>query len=557
MKYLRSKHAFSILVAWCLICTSAYSESTFNSLTVDVALLENGDARVVQTWDIHVDGGGTELYIPIQNIRDHGIDITDFMVTDEQGREYEVLDEWDSDRSASFKANKCGIITKSDGYELCWGLGEDGDRIYTVSYGITGLVQGYSDYDGFNHMFVNQNLSPSPQEVSVFIHDVDDRNWEEGTVRMWSFMYNGEVVPHDGGVLATTSGPLDSNEAMVVMLQFDKGIFNPSKKHSDSFETVKEQAMEGSDYVYAGKQSLWENVKEWFFILIGPICLLGLFLFKFVRVKGLKNKIKKNLLWYRECPYGGDLRKANAVLNACKYGKPEYKNLVTASAVRLLSIGALRVEEHYVEATGMKKMMGGQPKLMKCLVIGELKEVRGLKVTRMLKLLYDLFVDAAGEDRILQPKEFKRFVNSHKDRLVEFMDEAMYKMTVKECKNDIDRVKQVFGLKKFLEDFTLANERSVQEVALWGDYLVYAELFGNAKQLRKEMLKINPEFAKMSDIYQAMFDDSMMNELVACALLSSSVGSAGISARDGGSGGFSSFGGGGGFSGGGSGGGIR
>ena len=47
------------------------------------------------------------------------------------------------------------------------------------------------------------------------------------------------------------------------------------------------------------------------------------------------------------------------------------------------------------------------------------------------------------------------------------------------------------GLKRFLKDFSLMDEKSLPEVALWEKYLVYAMPLGCAKKLSKDMkLKI-------------------------------------------------------------------
>ena len=125
-------------------------------------------------------------------------------------------------------------------------------------------------------------------------------------------------------------------------------------------------------------------------------------------------------------------------------------------------------------------------------------------------------------------------------------------------KNEAEQVRQVFGLKKFLKEFTLANERHVSELGLWKDYLVYAELFGIADQVRADMQKINPEFEKMAKIYQDMCDRTVVPELMATTLYGSRLAQKAIAReRSGGGGGSASMGGGGGFSGGGSGGGIR
>jgi uncharacterized membrane protein len=140
------------------------------------------------------------------------------------------------------------------------------------------------------------------------------------------------------------------------------------------------------------------------------------------------------------------------------------------------------------------------------------------------------------------------------------MAEASQERSLKECKKDIDRCRQVFGLKQFLIDFTLANERSAVEVALWKDYLVYAELFGIAKQVRKDMQRINPEYFKMDDIYRSMFNEKELPELFSITQRYANKGGKALrdaERRSSGGGGSASMSGGDGYSGGGSGGGIR
>ena len=138
-------------------------------------------------------------------------------------------------------------------------------------------------------------------------------------------------------------------------------------------------------------------------------------------------------------------------------------------------------------------------------------------------------------------------------------------MNTLEVKTDKEYIKQnaadLFGLKAFLSDFSLLNERGMMEVGLWDQYLIYAEFFGLADQVRKEMAKVWPEYMQMSNITKSldvatedgivyMFSDSIYtattNTIERIAERSSS--SSGFSS-------YSSSGGGGGFSGGGGGGG--
>lgn len=56
------------------------------------------------------------------------------------------------------------------------------------------------------------------------------------------------------------------------------------------------------------------------------------------------------------------------------------------------------------------------------------------------------------------------------------------------------KLEALIGLKKFLEEFTLIHEKSVDAVYLYEMYLVYAELFGIASKTEEELSRyISPE----------------------------------------------------------------
>ena len=131
-------------------------------------------------------------------------------------------------------------------------------------------------------------------------------------------------------------------------------------------------------------------------------------------------------------------------------------------------------------------------------------------------------------------------------------------LSLKEGLRYSDDASKVFGLKKFLEDFTLANERHLSELGLWKDYLVYATLFGIADQVKADMKQINPEYMQMDQVIRNLTNNTVVPALYTSTFASiSSVKHDMERSRDSGGGGSSSFGGGGGFSGGGSGGGVR
>ena len=142
-----------------------------------------------------------------------------------------------------------------------------------------------------------------------------------------------------------------------------------------------------------------------------------------------------------------------------------------------------------------------------------------------------------------------------------FINTLHTKTHLSNYKYRLAEVRQLFGLKKYLQEFSLLNERHVEEVALWKDYMIYATLFGIADQVIRDMKRINPEYFKMDEVANQMADDMTLPMIY--STLHSSTTRAAMSkaereARASGGGGHSSWGGGGGgFSGGGFGGGVR
>ena len=567
--------AVILVMAFGVTTTVTAAKPRLKKLDIRVELADNGDARITETRRMTVGSEGTECYIVVGNL--NGSKVHDLTVSDESGEVFETLDHWDTDWSRSRKEGKCGIVKKNDGYELCWGLGDDGERTYTTSYIVTKLCRSYDDADGFNYMFVAENISPLPEQARVtIVKEGTEGGFDRRDVRMWAFRYNGDIVWKDGAVVAETSEPLEEGQAMIVMVRIEKGVLHPSKEMDMSFEDVREEAFVGSDYDMEeiddyyydeddgnGRQALVGTRKksfDWSWLIgVGIIALpcAGIGVYG-VKKKKVRNLVNKDLLWYRDIPYDGDLNKANQALNGYNYFKSDNQNVINAAVLRLLSIGALSIENVYVEAGKLKRLVGGKGKDRDCIVVGELTEQRGLKNTKLIKTLYDIFRDASGEDLILQPGELKKWMKRNTFRLENLIHTIDSRMSMKQMKNEAEQVRQVFGLKKFLKEFTLANERHVSELGLWKDYLVYAELFGIADQVRADMQKVNPEFQKLEKIYQDMCDRTVVPELMATTLYGSRLAQKAIAReRSGGGGGSASMGGGGGFSGGGSGGGIR
>lgn len=69
------------------------------------------------------------------------------------------------------------------------------------------------------------------------------------------------------------------------------------------------------------------------------------------------------------------------------------------------------------------------------------------------------------------------------------MDEIIYQDSLK-----------LYGLKKFLEDFSNVNTKEVMDIKLWEEYMIFANLFGIADKVSKQLKYIHPDIEKIDDL---------------------------------------------------------
>lgn len=553
MRHLRNKLLLLLVLA---SATSLLARPQLHRLDIRVVLSHNGDARITETRQMSIDAEGTECYIGIGV--PEGSEVQDLQVTDETGLAYENVGRWDIDQSRRWKAGKCGIVAKHGGYELCWGLGDSGERTYVTSYTYTNLIHAHPDADAIRHVFLDADVSPKPDEAHVTIEAEDSVALTEENSGVWGFRFGGELGFDGGKIVAYNTEPFGRSGALYVMCRFDKGLFEPAVSDEDTFEHKKEQAFEGSDYVGGDDEWTTSDTITLLALAVGffIVPILG-GIWYFVYVWRARKKVNKDLLWFRDIPMDGNLQQANDVLNAYKYFNTDYNNLLSACILKLINMGAISIEKRGEgEKSGKVKDM---------FVIHELPDTGDQPL--LLRKIHTIFKNAAGDDTVLEPRELKNFMrSSHNESITDsFINTLHTKTGISNYKDRLDEVRQVFGLKKFLKEFSLLDERHVGEVSLWKDYMIYATLFGIADQVIKDMKKINPEYFNMDQLAAQMANESTLPTIYSTLHSSTSRAVANKAARESarqarasGRGGRSSWGGGGGgFSGGGFGGGVR
>lgn len=551
---MKRKGIFVLLFLLLLVPVQAVAKNHVTEIDIDVVIREDGSAYITQVWN-GTFSEGTENYIPI---RTDGIEISDFRVSDENG-EYRLMPKWDIDATFEEKSRKCGINETKDGVELCFGISKYDTNRYAIEYVVHGFIKSYSDYDGTNFMFINPDMNTFPTDGKVSILLQSGEALDKSNARIWGFGYKGQIEFQNGKVVAYTETPLDGSRSMIVMLQLNKGLVHPRKSDSRSFDEIKERAMKGSDYDT-------DEIPDWLARLIGVGFILAIFAAIVLALVLLINKIINMVKlgkfyneaeYFRGIPNNGDM--AVTYFLSKRFHVASDESLIIGATL-LSMMNRREIEPVSEERVGFF----GKVKTEVSLV---LRKEPDIEPDRQL---YHILIGAAREDGILQEKELAAYAEDNPKLLRQFIAAAQLKGAStfgasggfvksggKRLKDLSDAGKaqlaEAIGLKKYLLDFSLIAERTINEIDIWQDYMVYAALFGIADKVLAQFKKVYPE--RITE-----FESYNRNVLISYSYYRTMLRStekAEQAARASGFGGASSIGGGGGFSGGGAGGGSR
>lgn len=520
---------------------------------ISVALKADGSAEICETWDLEL-SEGTEFSLVRENLGD--MVISDLSVQDETGLVFVNEGSWNVNRSLSEKAGRCGILRKSDGCEICWGLGSYGRHTYHVRYTMTNVIESLDDYDALHLQLVSPGIRPRIRNARVNIY-ADGRELNDVVSRIWGFGFEGTTGFEDGQIVVETEEPFTSNQnSVIVLARFDKGMFSPGSVQRISFQDKLDEAFEGSSYGQYLKDQKRNNILEVLFMAISLFFLVFVIwaIRRSIRNRNLKmfgvKKIKE-IGYERDLPFDGNLFATRYIYTKCGRILPE-SAIASAIILRMVKNGQISLTE---DARG------------KVLLSFAGKDLESL--TKSERDLYEMIREAAGSDGILQDKEFSRWSRRHAERVTawskgldgegaQYIREKGYVQNKAYSPDGQMNARRAIGFRNYLNDFTLLSERKSAEVALWHDYIVFAALYGIADKVAKELKDIDPKAFEAAVGY----DYVTMHRLVYLsdhmgASITNTIVRQQTASSVGGHGGFSSIGGGGGFHGGGFGGGVR
>lgn len=563
--------AAALLTVFVCLPASALTPS-IRDIDITLTLLPDGTASIHERWDVCA-ADGTEWYLVRGNLGD--IEIGNLAVRDESGRSYVNEGSWDTQRGIAEKAGRCGIVRKRDGAEICWGIGSLGDHVFDVSYTMSRSVKSLNDYDMLHLQTVSPGLSSPPRHVRVTVraqqHQLDTSN-----TRAWGFGFAGRVDFRDGAVVYESTEAFMRNSSVIVLLRFDKGMFDSPSRQDRDFADALAVAMEGADFGSDSDSDVgggFARLVAVFVVAVAGMCGIAATSRRAMRKKILGMK-PSEVPWNREIPFGGDLEASAYTL--AKLGESSGGSgdtLAAALILRMIYRGELSVAKDSRERVEISFSAAG-PGAAGASADGPADgtaDVSGSADPAAVELR-EMMLKASGADKVLQHNEFSRWAKRHTHEVAGWSSRALafsrnslrdQKYIYGSAYTPAGQVeaRKLLGLKKFLQDFTLMGEKDTIEVILWQDYMVYGALFGIADKVAEQLRDINPDlFAEVMDydymtMHQLLFQTRLLSAAITNSKASVAAEAAQQSAR--GFGGGTSFGGGGGFSGGGFGGGSR
>ena len=540
----------------------AFAANRVDTIDIEAVIYENGSMYVVQSWSGRFDEG-TESYIPMN--APNYLTISELKVTDQNGV-YDTVPEWNIDWSFEEKARKCGIHTTDSGYEICFGISRYGQNQYTIEYKLDNVVSSYSDKDGVNFRFVNDQMNTTPTDVKVEIRLADGTPITDEIADVWGFGFDGKVEFADGSILAYTDTSLSTENHVTVLLSLDKEIMSPSRQEPGSFDDLREKAFEGSDYYNTGEEV--STFIAFVIVLLSIGLPIGLIIWisrmKKKRAEKKRQRLAERFGYFRDIPNEGVLSATYAlgrIFDVCEDGA-----ILATGMLRLIQLGCLSPVE-----TQQVGFMGKIKETVNLKLMGSSHD----KMNEYDEYLYTVLEGAAGSDATLQAKELEHFASQNEKLLRAYIQKCdsagRAYLSQKQCLKQWNmpakladltpageqELGELMGLKRYLTDFSLVAERGIKEIPIWRELLTYAMLFGIADQVAEQMKELYPTLS--SELTE--YTQSMVTAYSYHYLLYSNMKIAEQQReqekRSAGGGGFASFGGGGGSIGGSSGGGTR
>ena len=548
---------FSIFLFSIILFNTKTFASTLdlNLLNFDVQLNKDGSMDVTETWDIKIQDVNTlyktfeidsEKYSSITNVTVQEVlpngSINNFKKVNEEM--YHVT------------KNCYYALKNSNGdFEIAWGVSVDNDtKKYKISYKVTDVIKRQADYNELYWQFIGKNFEISSKQVTGTIklpEEVSTIN----NLRAWGHgQLNGEVDIVSQDTVKFVANNYNANNYLEIRLAILDNIFNIQQTSNKTLNTA---IAEETNWANQANIERGINIFLPIIILSLISIFIIIKIIKYYRILKQTPKVEPEtkVEYYREIPNENTTpAEANFIYNFKgneKHLNTQIPEIMSSTMLDLSLKGFLEFQtDNSGKKENLKITLKNQPKidtlkedektifrlLMKIadandstsFTLDDFEKYAKKRATSFMGALkgIDEKVRAQQEEEgNYDPKIIKIKHNYSGFGMVYFLIALitfiisitininmifagisvvlsiiamilciiLSKRFSRLTQKGINEQELWAGLKKYMEDFSLLDERTVPELALWEKYLVYATAFGIADKVLKQLKIKYPE----------------------------------------------------------------
>lgn len=575
-----------------------------NKLKFDINVNEDGSMDVVEIWNIDISHVNT-LYKTFKKDKDKFTSIENVMVKDiTANREFSQINE-----EMYHVTKDCYYaLTNSKGdFEIAWGVGLDNSyatRTYEISYTVKDAIGKYNDFAELYWQFIGEDFEIDADKITGTI-TLPSKAETEDNIKVWGHTenLNGEIYVTDTDEVKFQLEDFDAGRYVEVRVLFPTEIVTSSGRtyDQDRYDDVVKEERKWTNQ--ANLRRKWEEIQDDVvatFVIFIVISLCIIFIEKAAKYGKKLSQLTKyvpeqKLDYFRDLPEKDTTPgEAAYILNEpynrfnSSFGKIFSATLLDLKLKDYLDLRVEKVEKKkdkiYIKRL---KMSDNNLKPDEKRILDYIYKIKKDKSEIEIKELEDYIQKhSAGvevlirgcekdiekqliKEKILDKKQKEEFLNYSGLAGVYYVFAIMTLFwaiplsivllvnglicsSIKKKANvltqkGVNSKEKWKGLKKYMEDFSLLNEKEVPAIEVWEKYLVYATAFGIADKVLKQLKTIYPNIDELDAVntstymyfmYHSNFQTSFSNSI------SSSISSS-YSSATGGGGGFSGGGGGG------------
>lgn len=619
MKKVLNKIIIAILAFCSIIIISNISNASgglrLKNLNYDVTLNADGSATVEETWRISIEDTNT-LFKTFEIDSSKYKEITDVKVTEVKSSGNVNFTKINQYKYHVDKNCYYALVYKGK-FEIAWGAhAEDVTKTYKISYKIIDAIKNYNDCSEFYWQFISTDSEIPANKVTGTIklpnavEDIEElRAWAHGPL-------NGNIEKVSKDTVSFEVENLEENTMLEARVVTPTKIFtnNQNTSSTNKLQNILTQEQQWADEANRKREEILkrqENMKKAMFTACIIFNVIGLILAVVIIKKIIKYRKKlqetPKIRPEQELEYYRDIEKNETPAEAAfiyyfKNTGMQY-NMSKVVSATMLDL----CMKKYIEF----EVMANKKNQIKVI----LKKDTSEGLSKDEKIIYELLQKVADKQtNSFTMKDFEKYASRHSssvlgifskiETIVKNLQEengnyskdmiqksniwstkgvgyaflailsiismwlvvipaiiaAVYSFRIGAryntlTQNGVNRKEELQGLKKYMEEFSMIDDKTVPELVLWEKYLVYATVFGIADKVLKQLKVVYPQitdgelagYTYMYLMYSDNFSTSFLNTLNSS--VSTSYHSAtNYSSGSGGGGGFSS---GGGFGGGG------